>query len=87
MKIPFECPSCGVTYQADERLAGKKGRCKYCGYTVKVPSKEKVVEYKTTKEILRKHTQISRVIKIILIVLVCFMIFVIGVSFGFFNNP
>jgi predicted Zn finger-like uncharacterized protein len=36
--IHFQCPSCGATFDVDDRLAGKVGRCKACGERMKVPS-------------------------------------------------
>ncbi|WP_165227320.1 hypothetical protein [Aquisphaera insulae] len=37
--IHFACPACAATFDLDERLAGRTGRCKACGEKMKVPAK------------------------------------------------
>jgi transcription initiation factor IIE alpha subunit len=78
MNIPFSCPSCDAKYRADETFAGKTGKCKHCGSTLRVPTKEEAIEYETTKEIVRKYTKISKTIQTFLIILVgIFIVFAI----------
>lgn len=36
-KIIFKCPSCDVGLEAPHEVAGKSGKCPYCGTSVKVP--------------------------------------------------
>jgi DNA-directed RNA polymerase subunit RPC12/RpoP len=40
MGIVFFCQACGARFEVEERLAGKKGRCKYCGQVTIVPKAE-----------------------------------------------
>jgi hypothetical protein len=42
MSIVFFCQSCGARFDVEPRLAGKKGRCKYCGHVTKVPMAEEL---------------------------------------------
>ncbi len=37
MKIHFSCSFCGKDYSVDAALAGRKGRCKDCGNTMRIP--------------------------------------------------
>jgi hypothetical protein len=37
MTIDFSCDECGKDYQVSPALAGKKGRCKQCGHTMRIP--------------------------------------------------
>ena len=37
MAIVFDCEGCGKGYEVADGLAGKKGRCKACGHTFRVP--------------------------------------------------
>jgi hypothetical protein len=37
MAIVFECEGCGKGYEVSDGLAGKKGRCKACGHTFRIP--------------------------------------------------
>ena len=39
--ILFECPHCHVDLKAKLEVAGKNGRCPYCGKAVKVPEAPK----------------------------------------------
>lgn len=38
MKITFACPSCAKPLVADATLAGRMGRCRFCGHRALVPS-------------------------------------------------
>ncbi len=38
MKITFACPQCGKPLVADAALAGRTGRCRYCGHRAVVPN-------------------------------------------------
>ena len=38
MSIAFECEQCHRRYQVADDLAGKRGRCKQCGYTFTIPA-------------------------------------------------
>ncbi len=38
MSISFECEQCHRRYQVADDLAGKRGRCKQCGNTFKIPA-------------------------------------------------
>lgn len=38
MPIPFTCPHCGATTDADDHFAGQSGPCSHCGKMVTVPS-------------------------------------------------
>lgn len=42
MTVSFSCEECGKDYQVDDGLAGKRGRCKQCGHTMKIPAAEAV---------------------------------------------
>ena len=35
--IAFQCSSCGQSFEVDDSLAGKKGRCRNCGQIFTVP--------------------------------------------------
>ncbi|WP_165233579.1 hypothetical protein [Aquisphaera insulae] len=37
MKLRFTCPTCGKPHTIDASLAGKMGRCKDCGVTIRIP--------------------------------------------------
>jgi predicted Zn finger-like uncharacterized protein len=37
MAIHFACPQCGAPFVVEERLAGRKARCKRCGTTTMIP--------------------------------------------------
>ena len=37
MKVEFACPSCGAAGAVDESLAGRRARCKGCGYQFTIP--------------------------------------------------
>ncbi|WP_422931792.1 HEAT repeat domain-containing protein [Singulisphaera sp. PoT] len=39
MAISFACPNCRKSYDVDDKLAGKKGRCKACGTIMLIPAK------------------------------------------------
>lgn len=39
--MKFKCPSCGNQFRVPESAAGKKGNCKKCGQTVRIPDVEK----------------------------------------------
>jgi DNA-directed RNA polymerase subunit RPC12/RpoP len=41
MAISFQCPKCGKSYSVEEKLAGKKARCK-CGHEIVVPERAPV---------------------------------------------
>jgi hypothetical protein len=36
--IEFSCPGCGKSFQVDERLAGRRSRCKRCGKVTRIPA-------------------------------------------------
>lgn len=36
-EISFSCPGCGRSYEVEERLAGKKARCKDCQEVMRIP--------------------------------------------------
>jgi predicted Zn finger-like uncharacterized protein len=36
--IHFQCPACAASFDVEERLAGRAGRCKKCGGRMKIPS-------------------------------------------------
>lgn len=38
MGINFACPACSRRFTLDDRLAGKRGKCKSCGTEIRVPS-------------------------------------------------
>ncbi len=40
MSIVFFCQACGARFEVDDRLAGRKGRCKHCGQIAPVPRAE-----------------------------------------------
>ncbi len=40
MAIQLECPGCKATLSVDESLAGKQGKCIYCGQRVVVPGRD-----------------------------------------------
>lgn len=37
MSITFTCPNCGRSFTVDDRMAGKRGKCKSCGGAIRVP--------------------------------------------------
>lgn len=37
LAIQFACEACGATFTVDDRLAGRKGRCKACGRVFAIP--------------------------------------------------
>jgi hypothetical protein len=37
MSITFTCSSCNRSFTVDDRLAGKRGKCKYCGSLMRIP--------------------------------------------------
>ena len=37
--IHFECPACGASFDVDDRMAGRAGRCKRCGRKMTIPSR------------------------------------------------
>lgn len=41
--ITFSCPRCATRYDVDDRLAGKKGRCKKCGHVMGIPAPSMMV--------------------------------------------
>lgn len=41
--ITFSCPRCATRYDVDDRLAGKKGRCKKCGHVMSIPAPSMMV--------------------------------------------
>ena len=41
--ITFSCTSCGKTFDIDDDLAGRQGRCKQCGAVIRIPSPEPVL--------------------------------------------
>jgi hypothetical protein len=40
MSITFTCPACSRRFTLDDRLAGKRGKCKSCGEEIRVPDLE-----------------------------------------------
>jgi uncharacterized protein YjbJ (UPF0337 family) len=40
MAIVFFCQSCGARFEVEDRMAGKKGRCKKCGQAMPIPKAE-----------------------------------------------
>jgi hypothetical protein len=40
MSITFTCPACSRRFTLDDRLAGKRGKCKSCGAEIRVPALE-----------------------------------------------
>ena len=40
MSITFTCPTCSRRFTVDDRLAGKRGKCKSCGEEIWVPAVE-----------------------------------------------
>jgi hypothetical protein len=47
MGIAFYCQNCGARFDVDERLAGKRGRCKACGQGVSIPNPQQIVSLAT----------------------------------------
>lgn len=37
MSIEVACAGCGKSYRVEDRLAGKRGKCKQCGTTITIP--------------------------------------------------
>lgn len=37
MAIAFSCEGCGKSFSVDDRLAGKRSRCKQCGHVFQIP--------------------------------------------------
>lgn len=83
--MKFKCPSCGNPFRVPESAAGRKGNCKKCGQTVKIPDLEKeairVAEVYSKPE--NSHEAESQASGIIFVVSFC----LIGiVLFGFIIN-
>src|SRR5688572_17733404 len=40
MPLPVQCGHCGARYNVDDRLAGKRAKCKKCGGVLSIPEPE-----------------------------------------------
>jgi hypothetical protein len=56
MGIVFFCQNCGARFVVDARLAGKKGRCKPCGQSVRIPRADELVSMTGADTTVRRPT-------------------------------
>src|SRR5262245_24237084 len=45
MGITFFCQNCGVRFEVDSRLEGKRARCRNCGQRTKIPRAKELVSH------------------------------------------